>query len=164
MGKARSRGDQIGPNPTDQASKGTKRSILTESGGRLLAAIVAPASTHDTKSLDQTIEAIAGEHPEPTPENLQHLCLDKACNNPTGDAPVGKHGYVGHIRRIGEEASNAGERKRQAAPLGGRKDTSLAIQVPRYPRPLREEGGELLDIGAIRLRFALVPQISLFIV
>jgi putative transposase len=78
MGKARMGGDQIGPNPTDRAKKGTKRRLLTDGGGGPLAAVVAPANTHDTKLLDQTIEAIVVGRLEPTEENPQHLCLDKA--------------------------------------------------------------------------------------
>jgi len=103
LGKARLGGDQIGANPTDRAKKGSKRSMLTDGGGGPLAAVVAPGNVHDTKLLDQTIEAIVVERPQPTPEALQHLCLDKACDNPTGEAAVSQHGYVGHVRRIGEE-------------------------------------------------------------
>lgn len=116
LGKARFGGDKIGPNPTDRAKNGTKRSILTEGGGGPLAAIVAPANAHDTTLLEQTIEAIVVERPQPTAEQPQHLCLDKAYDNPTGEAAVSKHGYVGHIRRIGEER----------AARDGQKNTSRA--------------------------------------
>ena len=34
---------------------------------------------------------------------LQHLCLDKAYDNKTGDGVCENAGYVAHIRRIGEE-------------------------------------------------------------
>jgi len=103
MGKARMGGDQIGPNPTDRGKNGTKRSLVTDGGGGPLGVVVAPANMHDTKLLDQTLEAIVVERPQPTPEAPQHLCLDKGYDNPTGDATVSKHGYVGHVRRIGEE-------------------------------------------------------------
>ena len=104
MGKARFGGDQVGPNPTDRAKDGTKRSLLTDGAGGPLAAVVAAANVHDTKLLEQTIEAIVVERPEPSEDHPQHLCLDKAYDNPTGEAAVDKHGYIGHIRRIGEEA------------------------------------------------------------
>jgi putative transposase len=68
LGKARSGGDQIGPNPTDRAKNGSKRSILTDGGGGPLAA-------------------------------------------------VDKHGYVGHIRRIGEEKVEVG--KKSIHPVAG---------------------------------------------
>jgi len=105
MGKARSGGDEIGPNPTDRGKNGTKRSILTDGGGGPLAVVIAPANVHDTRLLEQTIEAIVVERPEPTEEQPQHLCLDKAYDNPTGEMAVNEHGYIGHIRRIGEEKS-----------------------------------------------------------
>ena len=114
MGKARSGGDQIGPNPTDRAKNGSKRSILTDGGGGPLAAVVTGANVHDTKLLDQTIEAIVVERPEATEAQPQHLCLDKGYDNPTGEAAVNKHGYVGHIRRIGEEKLEAGQKKHPA--------------------------------------------------
>lgn len=103
LGKARMGGDQIGPNPTDRGKKGSKRSLLTEGGGGPLSAVVAAANVHDTKLLDQTLEAIVVERPQATEEQPQHLCLDKGYDNPTGKAAVEKHEYVGHIRSIGEE-------------------------------------------------------------
>jgi putative transposase len=111
MGKARMGGDQVGPNPTDRAKNGTKRSMLTDGGGGPLAVVVAPANVHDTKLLDQTIEGIVVERPEPTKSNPQHLCLDKAYDNPTGEQAVSEHGYQGHIRRIGEENLNQRRKK-----------------------------------------------------
>jgi putative transposase len=42
------------------------------------------------------------ERPDPE-EVLQHLCLDKAYDNKTGDGVCESAGYVPHIRRIGEE-------------------------------------------------------------
>ena len=58
MGKARFGGDQVGPNPTDRAKNGSKKSILTNRNGGPLWVIVAGANVPDTKLLDQTLEAI----------------------------------------------------------------------------------------------------------
>ncbi len=96
-------GDQIGKNPTDRGKPGTKRSLLTEAAGGPLAVTIVGANTHDTKALKATLEAIVVERPQPMPESPQHLCLDKAYDNPTGHATIAEYGYVGHIRRIGEE-------------------------------------------------------------
>ncbi len=65
--------------------------------------MLAGANRHDTKLLEQTINAIVVERPVPTQEAPQHLCLDKGYDNPTGHAAVEAGGYQGHIRRIGEE-------------------------------------------------------------
>lgn len=65
--------------------------------------MIAGANVHDTKLLRQTLDVVVVARPEPTPEQPQHLCLDKGYDNPTGKAAVADHGYVPHIRRIGEE-------------------------------------------------------------
>ena len=110
MGKARLGGDQVGPNPTDRAKNGSKKSILTERNGGALSVVVAGANVPDTKLLDQTIEAIIVDRPKPTKAKPQHLCLDKAYDNPTGEAAVEKHQYTPHIRRIGEEKMSKGKK------------------------------------------------------
>lgn len=61
---------------------------------------VAGANVHDTKLLALTLESIVVERPD---TGIQHLCLDKGYDNPTGHGAVAIHGYQGHIRRIGEE-------------------------------------------------------------
>lgn len=93
----------MGRNPTDRGKRGVKRSLLVEADGGPLAAVVAAANVHDTKLLAATLDAVVVARPEPTPEAPQHLCLDKAYDNPTGHAAVAEHHYVPHIRRIGEE-------------------------------------------------------------
>jgi putative transposase len=80
-----------------------KRSLLVEGDGGPLAIVIAGANVHDTKLLAATLDALVVERPQPTPEQPQHLCLDKAYDNPTGEEAVATHGYVPHIRRIGEE-------------------------------------------------------------
>ena len=83
-----------------------------EAGGGPLAAVVAAANVHDTKLLAVTLDAVVVPRPEPTPAAPQHLCLDKAYDNPTGRAAVAEHRYVPHVRRIGEEKLDAAGEKR----------------------------------------------------
>jgi putative transposase len=80
-----------------------KRSVLVEAAGGPLAVVIADANVHDTKLLAATLDAIVVTRPDATAEQPQHLCLDKGYDNPTGEAVVAAHGYVPHIRRIGEE-------------------------------------------------------------
>lgn len=69
---------------------------------------------HDTKLLAATIDAIVVERPDPE-QYPQHLCLDKAYDNPTGKAATHAAGYIPHIRRIGEEKLNpAGDKTHPA--------------------------------------------------
>lgn len=102
MGKSRFEGDKRGPNPTDRAKMGTKKHVLVDEHGGPLAAVIAAANRNDHLLLEETIEAIVIERPDPQ-TTVQHLCLDKAYDNKTGDRVCREAGYVAHIRRIGEE-------------------------------------------------------------
>ena len=86
-----------------------------ERQGGPLAIVVAGANIHDTKLLAATLAAIVVERPRPTEEAPQHLCLDKAYDNPTGEEAVASHGYLPHIRRIGEEKLDESGEKRHPA-------------------------------------------------
>jgi putative transposase len=102
MGKSRFCGGARGPNPTDRAKMGTKKSVLVDQQGGPLGVAIAGANIHDTKLLAATIDAVVIDRPDPV-EQIQNLCLDKGYDNPTGEAACAAGGYVPHIRRIGEE-------------------------------------------------------------
>lgn len=102
LGKARGGGDKVGPNPTDRAKNGTKKSLLVEGQGGPLAIVVAPANQVESQLLGETIEAIVVQRPKPSQGQPQNLCLDKAYDNPAGERTVKEHKYRGHIRRKGE--------------------------------------------------------------
>ena len=102
MGKARHGGDRVGKNPTDRGKNGTKRSLIVDEQGGPLGVVIDGANRHDAKLLKATIEAIVIDRPNPD-EHEQHLCLDKAYDNPSGRAAASEAKYTPHIRRIGEE-------------------------------------------------------------
>jgi putative transposase len=102
MGKSRFAGDKRGPNPTDRAKPGTKKHVIVEQHGGPLGVVIAGANVNDHKLLEATIDAIVIQRPDPE-SVTQHLCLDKAYDNQTGEAACAAGGYVPHIRRIGEE-------------------------------------------------------------
>lgn len=102
LGKARFGGEKVGKNPTDRAKNGTKQSVLVEGDGGPLAVVIAGANVVDHKLLEPTIEAIVVERPDPT-SSEQNLCLDKGFDNATGHEVTARHGYVAHIRPIGED-------------------------------------------------------------
>ena len=89
--------------------------MIVDAQGGPLGVVVAGANVHDTKLLEQTIDAIVVERPEPTDEQPQHLCLDKGYDNPTGHAAATAAEYTPHIRRIGEEKLDEKKRKRHPA-------------------------------------------------
>ena len=103
-----------GPNPTDRAKPGTKRSLIVERSGGPLGAVVAGANIHDAKLLADTIEAIVVARPDPAAYS-QHLCLDKGYDNPSGKGAAADGGYIPHIRRIGEEKLDEQGEKRHPA-------------------------------------------------
>jgi len=74
-----------------------------EENGGPLGLTIAGANVHDTKLLQETIEAIVIERPNPTAKKVQHLCLDAGYDNPTGHRAVADHHYTGHVRPIGKE-------------------------------------------------------------
>ena len=97
-------GDLVGPNPTDRAKTGVKRSLLVEAdGGGPLAVVIAGANVRDDKLLAATLDAVVVKRPEPNEEAPQHLCLDKGYDNRLSRELVEERHYVVHIRRIGEE-------------------------------------------------------------
>lgn len=90
----------MGPNPTDRAKNGVKRSLLVEADGGPLAIAIAGANVPDAKLLDQTIRAIVLERPDPEPAYPQHLCLDKGYDNEAGWGACVDHDYEPHIALI----------------------------------------------------------------
>jgi putative transposase len=60
-----------GPNPTDRAKQGVKRSMLTDGAGIPLAIVVDGASRHDSKLLCATLDGIILARPEPSEEHTQ---------------------------------------------------------------------------------------------
>ena len=103
LGKARFGGEKTGKNPTDRGKKGTKKSMVTDGDGGPLGVVIAGANVLERRLLAATIESIVVERPEPTKDEPQHMPLDKAYDNPTGEGAATAAGYTPHIRRIGEE-------------------------------------------------------------
>jgi putative transposase len=90
----------VGPNPTDRAKHGVKRSLLVEKDGGPRAITIAGANVPDAKLLTRTIEAIVLERPEPEPDYPQHLCLDKGYDNADGWGACVDFEYEPHIALI----------------------------------------------------------------
>ncbi len=65
----------------------------------------------DFKLLEATLDAIVVERPSPTDEAPQHLCLDIGYDNEPSRDVLLERGYIAHIRSIGEEKDEAGQRR-----------------------------------------------------
>ena len=95
-------GGKTGPNPTDRAKSGTKRSLLTDGAGVPLGVAVAGANRPDFLLARETLESVPVPWPEPTPEEPQGLSLDKGYDEVRELAE--EFFYTLHLRPRGEEA------------------------------------------------------------
>jgi transposase len=92
-------GEVTGPNPTDRAKSGSKRSLLTDGVGIPLAVVLAPANRHDIKLFEATLEARLVLPPVVS----QHLCLDKGYDSAKVRETARAYHFTPHVRPIGEE-------------------------------------------------------------
>lgn len=97
-------GEKTGPNPTDRAKKGVKRSLLTEGSGVPVGLAIDGANRHDCKMTKATIKSIPVKRPKPTKRKKQGMCLDKGYDSGEVRDLVKAFGYTDHIRSRGEEA------------------------------------------------------------
>ena len=104
MTKAPLGGEKSGPNPTDRAKKGVKRSVLTEAHGLPIGLAVEGANRNDFKMMRETLESIPVKRPKPTREKPQGLCLDKGYDYDEARDLAKEFGYTAHIRPVGEKA------------------------------------------------------------
>jgi putative transposase len=98
-------GKKTGPNPTDRAKSGVKRSLLAEGHGLPLGLSVAGANRHDMKLVRPTLESIVVDRPQPTETEPQGMCLDKAYDYDQVRDILAEFGFTAHIRSRGEEAA-----------------------------------------------------------
>jgi putative transposase len=112
MTKAPLGGEATGPNPTDRAKRGVKRSLLTDGAGIPLGLAIGPANRNDHLLLEATLDS---RLLLPPPKTSQHLCLDKGYDYPQVPEILDAYEFVAHIRSRGEEArAMARNRKRKA--------------------------------------------------
>jgi len=97
-------GKKTGPNPTDRAKGGVKRSLLTEGHGVPVGLVVAGANRPDLKLVEETVDSLIVKRPRPTKTRPQGLCLDKGYDYAAVREIVQEFGFTGHIRARGEEA------------------------------------------------------------
>lgn len=96
-------GKKTGPNPTDRAKSGTKRSLLTDGDGVPLALAVAGANVHDMRLVLSTLKSFALRRPRPKRGGRkQHFCGDKGYDYSKVRALLRQWGYTLHIPSRGE--------------------------------------------------------------
>jgi len=88
--------------------------VLTEADGGPIAMVVKAANVHDSLLLQDALEGVIVEPPDPK-LHPQHLCLDKGYSGAPCDATAKVFGYVPHVKQIGEEKLDKRGRKRHPA-------------------------------------------------
>jgi len=110
MTKAPLGGEKTGPNPTDRAKDGVKRSVLTEGAGIPISVAIDGANRNDFKMARETIECIPMHRPRVTKDDPQGLCLDKGYDYQEVRDLLREFHFTAHIRARGEEASRLKKR------------------------------------------------------
>jgi putative transposase len=77
--------------------------VLTEADGGPVAVVIRGANVHDSQLLQDALEAVIVEPPNPVTGPTQHLCLDKAFSGAPSDATARVFGYEPHVKQIGQE-------------------------------------------------------------
>jgi transposase len=103
MGKAPLGAEKTGPNLTDRAKKGTKRSLLTDGRSAPVGLVVSGANTPDFKLAHSTVQSVPVQRAEPSPEHPQHLCAGKGYDYEPVYQLGEEFGFTLHVPRRGEE-------------------------------------------------------------
>ena len=88
--------------------------MLIDGRGVPLAAAVDGANVHDQKLVEETLDNIPVERPQPTPRQPQHLCLDKGYTGEPVEREVRSRHYTPHLPAKSTEAVKPKRRRGQA--------------------------------------------------
>jgi hypothetical protein len=133
MTKAPLGGEKTGPNATDRAKDGVKRSVLTEGAGVPIGVAIEGANRNDFKMARETIES-----PRVTKDDPQGLCLDKGYDYQEVRDLLREFHFTAHIRARGDEAPRLKKRagfKARRSP-STRPAASLGAFASAYPAGL----------------------------
>ena len=113
MTKAPLGGGATGPNPTDRAKSGTKRSLLVDGRGAPLGIVVSGANRHDSPLLGPTLDSIVVERPAPSETEPQNLCVDKGYKGKPTEQQANEHGYSLHRPALDESEKEGKKDKKE---------------------------------------------------
>ena len=152
-------GDLVGPNPTDRAKNGVKRSLLVEADGGPLSVVIAGANVPDFKLLEATLDAVVVERPTPTEQAPQHLCLDKGVTTKRQRERSSNRGATS-LTSARSARRNSMRRvlnaiRRDAGGSGA--DSGLAVEMSGDSGALRQEGCQLSGADQGGLHPPVVP-------
>jgi len=158
------RGKKTGPNPTDRAKSGTKRSLLVEGKGVPIGVTVSGANTHDKRLVELTLESMPIERPEPTGKSPQNICMDKQRirfpRHQGARRPVGVH--WAHTTKGRGPVEEAEDPRVSSEEMGRRENPLVDEPIQASPDQVGEEGRELPCDATLRLRVDNLPAIRTF--
>jgi transposase len=79
--------------------------LLTDGNGIPLGITTSGANTHDKRLVEETLQSVPIERPEPTASQPQHMCLDKGYDYVDIRDLIDAWGYTAHIKSRGQEES-----------------------------------------------------------
>jgi transposase len=97
-------GKKTGPNPTDRAKVGTKRSVWVDGRGAPIGIYLAAANCNDSELFELTYQSIVVQRPKVRKYRPQHLCLDKGYDSKVIRYYCQKWHYRTHIVSRNKEA------------------------------------------------------------
>jgi putative transposase len=147
-------GKKTGKNPTDRGKLGVKRSTLIDGRGVPLAVAVDGANVPDQKLLGATLDGIPIERPHPSPQQPQHLCLDKGYAGEPVDHQVRQRGYQSHVPRKSNEPPKSKHRRGHARRWKVERTHSWLNRARRLL--IRWEKSVANYLGFLHLQFAIV--------
>jgi len=83
--------------------------LLTDGNGIPLGITTSGANTHDKRLVEETLESIPIDRPEPTANEPQHMCLDKGYDYVDIREMIDDWGYTAHIKSRGQEEAERKE-------------------------------------------------------
>jgi putative transposase len=109
-------GNNTGPTPTDRATGGVKRRLVTEGHGGPLGGVREGANRHAMKRVRASVNRLVGKRPPPTGEQPQQgRCLDKGDDDQDGRQRLEEFGFTAPRRSRGEAAPAIKAQARQKA-------------------------------------------------
>jgi hypothetical protein len=91
-------GKKTGPNPSDRAKGGVKRSLWTEGHGIPLGLAGDGANWQDMQLVRSTLDSLVVKRPVPTVEQQQGMCLDKGYDYQEVRDIVAEFGFTAPMR------------------------------------------------------------------
>ena len=82
---------------------------MTDGNGIPLGITTSGANTHDKRLVEETLESIPIDRPEPTANEPQHMCLDKGYDYVDIREMIDDWGYTAHIKSRGQEEAERKE-------------------------------------------------------